>query len=432
MRAGLGTMIAAASMLVAASPRAVAQETAPGEPTSVNVTPAPTPTEQAANARLVAQPPEPLPSRSPIAAWVKGEGFRIQSPDGNWKLRVGLQMAFNYEPRFVDSGNNWSNFFFEYVRPRINGTLLRPWIEYWCSLEFRQFPPFLLDCLLDVRPWKFFGLRAGQYWTPLSRHEYLGPQELVFPDWAPTADYFWTGRDRGVQLFGETNFIDWYASITAGTTLTQTTPIPGNFQLQGRVSINPLGAVGPTEIPWIATDGPVPFRFSFTLQGSWGRVNPNGVGFNSSDFLVLNQQGERDYGTGGVDLLIQWRRFGFFGEFYGRRISPRDLPTPSFTQYGAWAQAHYTFWRRALDAAVRFDWIQPSASLANDDFFSGETQLAWFIYSTTLALRLRYGFAHQADPGAAPANDPMFFTTVGLPTSPGWLHLITLQIQLAI
>ena len=81
---------------------------------------------------------------------------------------------------------------------------------------------------------------------------------------------------------------------------------------------------------------------------------------------------------------------------------------------------------------MRFDWIQPSASLANDDFFSGETQLAWFIYSTTLALRLRYGFAHQADPGPAPVNDPMFFTTVGLPTSPGWLHLITLQIQLAI
>jgi hypothetical protein len=409
--------------LIAASSRLDAQETPETE------------TTQGVPTGLSAIPPStpPQPKPSPIAAWVKGEGFRIQSADGNWKLRVGLQLAFDYEPRWADSiGWNWSNFLLPYVRPRINGTLLRPWIEYWCSLEFRQFPPFLLDCMFDIRPWKFFGIRAGQYWTPLSRHEYLGPQELVFPDWAPTADYFWTGRDRGVQLFGETEYIDWYASFTAGTTLTQVTPIPGNFQLQGRVSINPLGAVGPTEIPWIATDKPVPFRFSFTLQGSWGRVNPNGIGFNPSDFLQLTQQGERNYGTGAADLLVQWQRLGVFGEFYGRRVDPRDVPTPAFTQWGAWAQVHYTFWKRALDGALRFDWIRPSSSLANDDFYSGEAMVAWYIYSTTLALRVRYGFAHQADPGAAPAADPMLLNTVGLPTSPGWLHLLTLQLQLAI
>ena len=381
-------------------------------------------------AQLVAD--ETAPS-APSATWIKGEGFRIQSADGNWKLRVGLQVAFQWEPRFPEGGpNNWSNFPLPYVRPRINGTLLRPWIEYWCSLEFRQFPPFLLDCYMDIRPWKFFGLRAGQFWTLLSRHEYLGPQELVFASWAPTADYFWTGRDRGVQLFGETHYIDWYTSITAGTTLTNTTTVPGNFQLQGRVSINPIGPVGPTEMPWIATDKPVPFRFSFTLQGAWGRVNPNGVGFNNESFLVLTPQGERDYGTGAVDFLIQWQRFGFFAEAYGRRVSPRDVPTAPFTQWGAWAQVHYTFWRRNLDGALRYDWIQASASLPSSDFHAGEAQLAWFIYGTSLAVRLRYGVAHQADPGPAPAADPMFLTTVGLPTSPGWLHLVTLQLQLAI
>ena len=384
----------------------------------------------AAPAQLVADETAPA---APPATWIKGEGFRIQSADGNWKLRVGLQVAFQWEPRFPEGGpNNWSNFPLPYVRPRINGTLLRPWIEYWCSLEFRQFPPFLLDCYMDIRPWKFFGLRAGQFWTLLSRHEYLGPQELVFASWAPTADYFWTGRDRGVQLFGETHYIDWYTSITAGTTLTNTTTVPGNFQLQGRVSINPIGPVGPTEMPWIATDKPVPFRFSFTLQGAWGRVNPNGVGFNNESFLVLTPQGERDYGTGAVDFLIQWQRLGFFAEAYGRRVSPRDVPTAPFTQWGAWAQVHYTFWRRNLDGALRYDWIQASASLPSSDFHAGEAQLAWFIYGTSLAVRLRYGVAHQADPGPAPAADPMFLTTVGLPTSPGWLHLVTLQLQLAI
>ncbi|HEY2744715.1 MAG TPA: hypothetical protein VGL86_08835 [Polyangia bacterium] len=185
-------------------------------------------------------------------------------------------------------------------------------------------------------------------------------------------------------------------------------------------------------MPWIATDKPVPFRFSFTLQGAYGRVNPNGVGFNNESFLVLTPQGERTYGTGATDLLVQWKRFELFGEFYARHISPRDVPTAPFTQYGAWAQAHYTFWRRALDGALRFDWIQASASLPSSDFYSGEAQLAWFIYGTSLGVRLRYGIAHQADPGPAPAADPTFLTTVGLPMSPGWLHIVTLQLQLAI
>ena len=375
--------------------------------------------------------PSPTPS-SPVATWVKGEGFRIQSPDRNWRLRIGIQMAAFYEPQFTPSGNDWSNFGFGYVRPRINGNLVRPWLEYWCSFELSRFPPFLLDCYLDARPWKVFGIRGGQFSTPQSRHMYLGPQEVLFPDRATTADYFWTGRDRGVQLIGETNYIDYYASFTAGTTLTQTSTVPGNFQVIGRVDINPLGRMGTTEMPWVASDDPVPFRFSFALQGAYGRVNPNGVGFNSTAFLVLKQQGERTQGIGAVDLLVQWKRFGFFGELYGRRIEPRDVPTLPFTQFGGWAQAHYTFYRRILDAAVRFDWINPNTSLANAQLFAGEAQLAWFIVGTSLALRLRYGVAKQQDPGPAPAADPEFLTTVGLPIPPQTEHLITLQVQLAL
>ncbi len=227
-----------AALLVGWTVSAGAQEgaaTTTSEPApAVSVTAPPTPDEQANAAQQALQPPQPLPKPpSPVATWIKGEGFRIQSPDGNWRLRIGLQMAAFYQPLFVATGNDWSNFGFDYVRPHISGNLFRPWLEYWCSFEFKGFPPFLLDCYVEARPWKFFGIRGGQFWTLLSRHEYLGPQEVLFPDWATAADYFWTGRDRGVQLFGETNYIDYYASFTAGTTLTQTASVPGNFQVHG-------------------------------------------------------------------------------------------------------------------------------------------------------------------------------------------------------
>jgi hypothetical protein len=305
-------------------------------------------------------------------------------------------------------------------------------LQYWCSFEFRSFPPFLLDCYADAQPWSFFGIRAGQFATPLSRHQNFGPRGILFPDFATVSDYFWTGRDRGVRLAGETPYVDYYASFTAGTTLTQTVSTTGNFQLIGRVSVNPLGAVGSSEMPYVTDDGPVPFRFSVGVQGAWGRVNPNGVGFNPDAFLQQTQQGERDQAIGGADLLVQWGRFGLFGELYARHVAPRDVLTPSFDQFGAWAQAHVTFFRRILDLAARFDWINPSTNLSNDHFLAGEAQLAWFIFGPTLALRLRYGVAHQQDPGPAPAADPTLYTTVGLPIPPGTEHLVTLQLQLTL
>ncbi len=366
---------------------------------------------------------------APLAAWIRDEGFRIQSRDGNWRLRVGLQLALYYQPFFENGNNEWNNLGFAYVRPRLSGFFLRPWLEYWCSLELRNFPPILLDCFVDAKRWSFFSVRAGQLRTPLSRHENRQPQDVLFPDWATVANYFYTGRDRGAVLYGETPYIDYYASFTAGTTLSQTIPTAGNFQVIGRVAVHPLGKLAPTEMPYVVADGAVPFRFSFLAQGAYGRVNPNGIGFNGDAFLQQKQQGERTQAIFGCDLLVQWARFGFFGEFYGRQIEPRGVPTPAFWQYGAWAQAHVTFYRRALDFGVRFDWIDPSISLPRDRFLSGEAQLVWFIFGTSLALRVRYGVANQQDPGPAPPFDPNLLTTVGLPIAPGTEHLATLQLE---
>ena len=355
---------------------------------------------------------------APIAAWVKDEGFRIQSRDANWRLRVGLQMAAYYQPFFENGVTDWNNFGFAYVRPRVNGYLFRPWFEYWCSMELRNFPPILLDCFVDVHRWSFFGLRAGQFRTPLSRHENRQPQDVLFPDWATTANYFYPGRDRGVLLYGETP----YLTITPAslpdepdTDRRAAGPLPAGR----RVMVNPLGKMAPTEMPYVTADGPVPFRFSLTGQGAWGRVNPNGVGFNGDAFFQQSQQGERDQEVVSCDLQVQWQQFGFFGEFYARHVQPRGVPTASFNQLGAWFQAHVTFYRRILDFGVRFDWIDRSTSLASDRFIAGEAQLVWFIYKTTLALRARYGVANQQNPGPSPPLDPGFLTTVGLPITPG-------------
>lgn len=401
----------------------------------VTVTPPPTPEEQKKELKAVSTDPAAVKNPTPpTAAFIVGEGFRILSDDGDYKLRVGFQGQLAYQPTFIRAPdgtetNNWSQFRVPFARLRVDGHLFKPQIRYWFSFEFNNFPPFLLDGYVEWMPHKMFGIRLGQFWTPMSRHEYLGPQEMLFPDWAVTADYFWTGRDKGVQLFGEGDLIWWYLALFAGSNQRQPFTTPGNFQLQARVTVNPLGPLGWAELPFaMAKDGKVPLRISFNLQGHIGKVAPTSTGFNSNNgFFQRTDQPERRQQGIAADFTMQTGRFAFLTEFYSRRIESTTTPTPAFWAIGAWAQANYTFYKQVLDFALRFNYIDPSLNLGNDNFYSGEVLLNWYVKAPYVILRARYAVAHQQDPGAAPADNPDLFTIVTLPTGPGWGHLVSLN-----
>jgi hypothetical protein len=409
-------------------PPAPAEPPPPAQP-QVVVTPPPTPEEQAQAAKEAAAPEETKPATRPRAGFVKGEGFRVLSEDGQWKLRVGLQAATSYEPTFLPGSSDWNEFRVAFARLRVDGSLYKKWLRYWFTFEFNNFPPFLLDGYIEVQPWAALGIRLGQMFTPISRHEYLGPQEILFPEWALVADYFWPGRDKGVELFGETDYVLWYFGFYAGSGLRTAVTIPGNFQLMGRITLNPMGPMGWGEIPYVMAEGPVPARLSFSLQGYWSRITPQSTGFNPSDGFYQRTDGpEQRQGAFAADVAFQWGRFGFLCELYARDIAATMAPTAPFWQLGWWAQANVTFYARILDFAVRASWLNPDSALPNDEFASFEAQLAWFIKAPYLSLKLRYAYAHQQDPGPAPASDPMLFSLVQQPLStPGNGHLLTLQ-----
>jgi hypothetical protein len=428
--------------LALVSTAGTAQEPKPLPPPSaadVPVIHTPPPTlgqQEKAAASAAAPPPEVKNPTPPKAAFVTGEGFRVLSEDGDFKLRVGLQAATSYVPTYVtgqgpnedEKTTNWSQFRVPFARLRVDGNLFKSWIRYWFSFEFSSFPPFLLDGYIEAQPHKFFGVRLGQFFTPVSRHEYLGPQELLFPDWAITADYFWTGRDKGVQVFGEGDYLWYYFGFFGGSGLRQTFTTPGNYQVMGRVTLNPLGKMGWGEIPYVMSTDGVPFRISASINGWAGRVTPSTLGFNPSNgFFERKETPERFQTAAAGDFQLQWDRFGFFGEVYGRRIESKTTPTPPFWQAGAWAQANVTFYKKVLDLAVRVNWIDPSLQLTNDQFFATEVQLAWFIKAPYVILRLRYAYGHQQNPGPAPETNPQLFDVVQLPYSTGTGHQVTLQ-----
>jgi hypothetical protein len=363
------------------------------------------------------------------SGWIPGEGFILRSADDAYKLRIGLQSAYKFEPIYQDGkSQNRPSFFV--LRPIFAGSLVKPWIRFWTSLELASNPVFLLDSYVELQPWEQFGARVGQQYTLLSRHEQFGPQQILFPEWAPVAEYFWTGRDKGVTLWGllADKRFEYYAGLYSGSPLRQFTTIAGNYVVEGRLSWNPLGPPGSTEFPYIS-DESSPFRLSVSLQGYTGKIQLAEENFNPSTFRfdATASGTTRRQNCGVADLWLQGRRFAFLVEGYARETDPDlGILDDIYTSVGVWGQLGFLLVPRHLDVAVRGNWLNPSTSLGNDRFVSGEIQLAYYItHSPVLVVKLRYGFGNQHSPGKEALG------AVALFTAEGDVHVGTAQLNLA-
>jgi hypothetical protein len=366
------------------------------------------------------------PSESPLAGFVSGEGFRLKDASGDYMLRVGLQAAYAFDPTWT-GGEGQERSGIPFMRPILRGNIFKPWITFWTSMELAGNPPYLLDAYFDVVPVEAFGLRAGQQYSPYDRQEQLGPQQLFFPEWSPVADYFWPGRDKGVQVYGfllDKRF-EYYAGLFSGTPLRQIQTIPGNWELQGRLAFNPMGPVNGNEFPFTDKGEPLPTRISFSLESYGGKVESAIENFNdTTGQLVTQRSGHlQKYYDFGADAFFQTGPLIVSADGHYRNVNFLD-GSPNASEVGAWAQAIVALWSNKLGAGVQVDWLDPNTSIASDSAFLAEAQVCWFIHAPELVLKLRYAYIHQQAPAASLGDVP-------LPYTPGDTNLFTLQFNLS-
>ncbi|MBZ4407767.1 OprO/OprP family phosphate-selective porin [Myxococcus sp. XM-1-1-1] len=369
---------------------------------------------------------EPQPPFIP-AGHVPGEGFRLKSEDGAYLLRVALQAALKADLNWTQEGTLLQSSF-GVLRPSLRGNVVRPWMRYWLSLELSRDSPYVLDAFVEVQPWEALGLRYGQQGTPVSRHEDFGPQQLFFPEHAAVANFFWSGRDQGLTLFGGTprRRVDYYLGVYGGSPLLEPVNLPDDYLVEARATVSPLGPVNASELPFTPEGGPLPPRISFTVQGYFGRVQTDAENFNPSNSILnpaVPTTVATRVGTLSFDLWWQLGRIIVFGEFYWRALKPVGV-ADTFSTYGAWGQVLVNVYRNRLGAGVRMNWLDPHADITGDRTLELEAQVAWFIQAPELMLKLRYGWLDQGTP------DAPLPTGVQLPFSPGTSGVTTLQLNL--
>src|SRR5262249_51326095 len=126
--------------------------------------------------------------------------------------------------------------------------------------------------------------------------------------------------------------------------------------------------------------------------------------------------------TGGADLWLQWWRFILFGEYFIRYVQS-TTQSPGYTGHGAWGEMVANAYPNILGIGGRFNWLEPNTELSNNHVIEVEGQLAWFIRSPELVLKLRYGWLLQKSP------DPATLGSFVLPFPVGTTNLVTLQLN---
>jgi hypothetical protein len=378
---------------------------------------------------LCATPTESAPSEPAVSVtsgYQPDEGFFLASPDRDYLVQIGFIGGYKLEPVETD-GKFQDRNEFTVLRPFIAGHIVRKWIKFNTTLELVGNPPYLLNSYVDVRPIPQLGVRTGLQSTPFSRHKSFEPNELLFPDWAVTAEYFWSGHDKGATLLALTNAerIEAYLGVYSGSPLRQFTAVAGNYVFLARFTASPLGKIGSTEYPYISL-APAPFRVSFTLQGTYGKVTSGTENFDSDSFqfTFTPDTTPSKKGTAGADIFVQGQRFMAFAEGYLRRTDPSG-GNPVYNSGGIWGEVGVLVLPHWIDVGVRGNWINPSTSLSNVRTLIGEAEASYYIHAPMLVVKLRYGIADQQTPGKS-ALGP-----VSLPIAAGRSQLVTAQLNLA-
>src|SRR6185437_7892432 len=107
---------------------------------------------------------------SPLAAYLPDEGFRIKDDGGDYSLRFRLQSAYKFEPTWTNDEAQLRSAI-AFLRPILSGSVYKPWITFWTSIDLAGNPIYMLDSYFDVVPVQEFGVRAGQQYSPYDRQE---------------------------------------------------------------------------------------------------------------------------------------------------------------------------------------------------------------------------------------------------------------------
>lgn len=296
--------------------------------------------------------------------------FEIASPDGDYRLRLGLtaQIWVRYQEQWdspAGPSSRWIDLDFRRIRVLLGGNAFTPAFTYKLQLNFLPGQFEMLDLYGDYAFTEDLRLRFGVWKIPFSRFRTRSFTNRQLVDWPVISKYFGAERQLGLALHdgyadrrpppfewavGVFTGVNTRASNAIGAELLHGPPAeteswPVHPEVVARVGYNHGGidTLGENDLEG-AAPGPEPFRFAVHLSGAWD----------------LQPVAGQDWGIrGALEGLIKVGGYSF--SLGGYAASVQEGPSPVSQRPGAlglWAGTGYVIARR-VEIAGQYALIQP-------------------------------------------------------------------------
>jgi hypothetical protein len=348
----------------------------------------------------------PAPPAPPI------DPYTLHTADGRFTLRLGAQVQVRYTASDSDNKGERNLFSVRQVRPQLKGQIGVPWITYFIQPELAGTPK-LLDLELTAQPWKYAGLKVGQFLTPFSRTFYTPVPKLLFPDFSLANDYFRADRDTGAMFFGTpfNGMLEYYAGVFNGNRINNVANDDNKLIYVGRVAVNPIGKVSYDETPGLAGKLPLALGLgvnAYRAETPAKAAPTTGTPPPSTAMGTMTTKGT-DYNTTlGADLTLRYWYATLQAEGYYRWVDPRNTAT-SVARGGYVHASCFVFWPY-LELAGRVSYLEPNMDKPRDSTHSYEAMLNVYGFGNNLKLNLRY--AHFSLPSGATTAENALTTQV--------------------
>lgn len=226
-------------------------------------------------------------------------------------------------------------------------------------------------------------IKGGQFKVPFRRQELTSSGRQQFVDLTIMSEQFARGRDIGVQLWGQTphGALEWRAGIFNGGGRNKTANDNDKYQFDTRITWNIMGDVGYSECDFETTDKPMmAVAVAYEANNSQGATTGDDSDRESFD----------------SDLSFKYKGLSIFSEYF-RRVSEPEVAV-DFDTEGYVAQVGYFIYKRTVELALRWSYIDPSDQttdtngdpVANDHFTERGFAANWFMNKHNLKLQSDY------------------------------------------
>ena len=311
-------------------------------------------------------------------------GFYLQRNGGAQKLKIYGYMQALWTGDFDEAGMETNEFRVRRGRLLVAGTVVRD-LTFKVQLDFVSSKP-LQDCYMNYQPWEAFGLRAGQFKTPLGRQFLVSASKKQFVDDNLATAAFKLDRDIGLMVHGavEGGLFGYQVGVFNGA---GKNALQDNLDLLyvARLEVAPFGPVPYAESDVAGTASPL---LSLAVATGYNTVDvqpdPEGAAVTTSRYTV------------GGEVALFWRGLYAAAEVFWRLDDPAS--GENLAGLGGSLQAGYMVIPKHLELGARGAVVRGDMAVTGDDHWEAGPVINGFFLGHHLKLQLDYAALLDEDP----------------------------------